>query len=209
MNDKIAILGYSGHSFVIIEEYYKIGYSISGYLDLHEKEYNPYNLKYLGNEQQKEVTDYLSRNNFKFFNSIGDNKIRRTSSEMLMNKGLKTINVISMSSIISSTASIEEGTFVSSNVVVNAMTKINRGSILNTGCIIEHDCKVGAYTHIAPKAVLLGNVSVDENSLIGGNSVVRPGITIGKNCIVGAGSVVVRDIPDNEIWVGNPAKRIK
>ena len=40
------------------------------------------------------------------------------------------------------------------------------------------------------------------------NSIILKGVTVGKHSIVGAGSVVTKDIPDNEIWVGNPAKKI-
>jgi UDP-2-acetamido-3-amino-2,3-dideoxy-glucuronate N-acetyltransferase len=43
---------------------------------------------------------------------------------------------------------------------------------------------------------------------IGGGSVLLPGITIGENAFVGAGSVVMRDVPDGAIVVGNPAQVI-
>lgn len=62
---------------------------------------------------------------------------------------------------------------------------------------------------IAPGAVLAGNVMVGENSFIGANSVVKQGVTIGNGVTVGAESVVIKNIPDNEIWVGNPAKKLK
>jgi acetyltransferase-like isoleucine patch superfamily enzyme len=41
---------------------------------------------------------------------------------------------------------------------------------------------------------------------IGGHSIILKGVTIGQNSIIGAGSVVSRDIPENEIWAGNPIK---
>ena len=52
-------------------------------------------------------------------------------------------------------------------------------------------------------------IKVGDNVWIGGNVVVLPGVTIGNNCVIGAGSVVVKDIPDNSIAVGNPCKVIK
>ena len=52
-------------------------------------------------------------------------------------------------------------------------------------------------------------IKVGDNVWIGGNVVVLPGVTIGSNCVIGAGSVVVKDIPDNSIAVGNPCKVIK
>ena len=63
--------------------------------------------------------------------------------------------------------------------------------------------------HIAPGAVLLGKVEIGKNTLIGANSVIKEGVKISDNTIIGAGSVVINDIPENEIWAGNPAKKIK
>jgi len=50
---------------------------------------------------------------------------------------------------------------------------------------------------------------VKKGASIGANATLLAGITIGENSLVGAGSVVTKNIPDNEIWVGNPAKFLK
>ncbi len=65
---------------------------------------------------------------------------------------------------------------------------------------------VGNFSHIAPGAVLAGNVKIGSSSFIGANSVVKNGIKIGDNAIIGAGAVVVKDVPDNSLVYGNPAK---
>ena len=51
------------------------------------------------------------------------------------------------------------------------------------------------------KPIIIGN-----DVWIGGNVSILPGVTIGHNCVIGAGSVVVHDIPDNSVAVGNPCK---
>lgn len=54
-----------------------------------------------------------------------------------------------------------------------------------------------------PKTIIKNGAS------IGANSTIVPGITVGENAMVGAGSVVTKNIPANEIWMGNPAKFYK
>lgn len=50
---------------------------------------------------------------------------------------------------------------------------------------------------------------VKAGASIGANATILGGLTIGMNSLIGAGSVVTKDIPANEVWVGNPAKFLK
>lgn len=52
-------------------------------------------------------------------------------------------------------------------------------------------------------------VYILEGAFIGACSIILKGVTIGKHSIIGAGSVVTHNVPDNEIWAGNPAKFIR
>ena len=52
-------------------------------------------------------------------------------------------------------------------------------------------------------------ISIGDDCWIGGNSVICPGVNIGNGCVIGAGAVVTKDIPDNSLAVGNPAKVIR
>ena len=54
----------------------------------------------------------------------------------------------------------------------------------------------------------IGRVDIGDNVFIGAESVVLPGVKIGNNVIIGANSTVTRDIPDNSVAAGNPAKVI-
>lgn len=52
-------------------------------------------------------------------------------------------------------------------------------------------------------------VLVKEGAFIGAYSIILKGVTVGRHSVIGAGAVVTKDIPDNEVWVGNPAKCIR
>lgn len=52
-------------------------------------------------------------------------------------------------------------------------------------------------------------VVLKRNCWIGAGAVILPGVTVGENSIVGAGSVVTKDVPDNTVVAGNPAKFVK
>jgi maltose O-acetyltransferase len=55
----------------------------------------------------------------------------------------------------------------------------------------------------------IGKVTIGCGTFIGAGTVILPGVNIGNNVIVGAGSVVTKDIPDNSVAVGNPARVIE
>lgn len=57
--------------------------------------------------------------------------------------------------------------------------------------------------------ILSRPIVIKDNAWLGGNCVIMPGVTIGKNAVIGAGAVVTKDIPDNAVAVGVPARVIK
>jgi len=70
--------------------------------------------------------------------------------------------------------------------------------------LIAHDASIKKILGYAK----IGKIDIKENCFIGDSVIVLPNVKIGPNSIVGAGSVVTRDIPPNSIAVGNPAKVI-
>ena len=52
-------------------------------------------------------------------------------------------------------------------------------------------------------------ITVGDDVWIGGNAVICPGVTIGNRCIIAAGAVVVKDVPDDTMVGGNPARIIR
>lgn len=204
--ESIIIIGYSGHSYVVIDILMQQGYTVIGYLDKSLKFINPFSLPYIGDENLLESINLVSKN--KFIVTIGDNRIRENVFGKMVSKKLRSINAIHPKSTIGHAVKLREGIMIMADSVLNAFCEIGDSVIINTGAIIEHECIVGNFSHVASGAVLAGNVEIGHRTFIGANSVVKEGIKIGNDVIVGAGSVVIRDIPDGSKVVGNPAKRI-
>ncbi len=72
--------------------------------------------------------------------------------------------------------------------------------------VLGHDLVVGDNVVISSLAFVGGNVTIGRNTYIAPGSCIRNGLHIGENAIVGMGAVVVKDVPDNAVVVGNPAK---
>jgi sugar O-acyltransferase (sialic acid O-acetyltransferase NeuD family) len=200
---EVYLFGYSGHSYVVIETLQGLGMKVAGYFDKQEAKKNPYNLPYMGYEGGVGPIDWKGF----VFPAVGDNKVRKSMVHFFISSGLQQIILSDASAKVSSTAIIQPSTYIGKNTCINALVEIGAGVIINTGAIIEHESNIGDFVHIAPASVLCGNVRVGRNAFIGANAVIKQGINIGAGAIIGAGAVVVKDVPDGETWVGNPAKR--
>ncbi|MBR3836875.1 MAG: acyltransferase [Clostridia bacterium] len=85
--------------------------------------------------------------------------------------------------------------------------RINSGVLL-----ITHDGGVWVLRHLKDEYKnidIFGKITIGNNVHIGTNAIIMPGVNIGNNCIVGCGAIVTKNIPDNSIAVGIPAKVIE
>ncbi|WP_431137273.1 acyltransferase [Psychroserpens mesophilus] len=78
---------------------------------------------------------------------------------------------------------------------------------ITSGCVLlAHD---GAIKQMRPDANPRGKIVIGNNVFIGVNTVVLMNVTIGDNSVIGAASVVNKDIPANVLAIGNPVKIVK
>jgi len=138
--------------------------------------------------------------------SIGINQTRKNiASKLDVDFG----QAIHPSAIISSSASIKEGTVIMQGSIIQSCAQIGKHCIINTAASVDHECIIENFVHISPHCTLCGNVHIGEGSWIGAGSTIIPGVKIGKWCVIGAGSVVTKDIPDGVLAVGNRCNIIK
>lgn len=105
--------------------------------------------------------------------------------------------------------SIGNGCLICPLAQLSADTTLGDNVILLPNSFVGHDSTLEEYVSIANNACIGANVHIGYGTHIGTNASTREKITIGKYAVVGMGSVVLNDVPENGIVVGNPAKLLR
>ncbi|MSU62675.1 MAG: acetyltransferase [Pedosphaera sp.] len=133
-------------------------------------------------------------------------KDRCDVQEFFRENEIEPVTISHPSAFISPRATLGAGSQVLPQSAVCVEARLGECCIVNTRASVDHECVLGKGVHIAPGASLAGCVTVGDFTLVAIGAVVLPRIRIGHNVIVGAGSVVTRDVPDNKVVFGNPAR---
>lgn len=86
-------------------------------------------------------------------------------------------------------------------------TRVNHGTKIGSYCNIGHNCDIGKNCLLTSNVIIAGSSSIEDNVYIGIGALIRNKIKVSKNATIGLGAVVVKNVPKNETWVGNPAKK--
>ncbi|SIT97395.1 sugar O-acyltransferase, sialic acid O-acetyltransferase NeuD family [Epilithonimonas bovis DSM 19482] len=158
----------------------------------------------------EDAKEYFQNIDNRFTIGIGNPSLRKMMYEKFIAIGGVFTSLISTTAIIGHyNVEIMEGVNILDGVKVSNDVKIGLGTMIYYDSIITHDCFIGNFVEVSPNVKVLGRAIVQDFVHLGAGCIIFPDINIGKNAIIGAGAVVNKDIPDNCIAVGVPAKIIK
>lgn len=123
--------------------------------------------------------------------------------------------VILPNAIIGNNCNINAHCFIENDVIIGNNVTVKCGVYLWDGITICDNVQIGPNVTFvndlyprAKKSFNLLRTTIEFGASIGANATIIGGINIGKNALIGAGAVVTTDIPENTLWVGNPARQV-
>jgi sugar O-acyltransferase (sialic acid O-acetyltransferase NeuD family) len=139
----------------------------------------------------------------------GHTTSRRTIGDRLTAAGVPLAVLRHPTASLAEGVTVGEGTLILAQVVATAPIPIGRGVVVMPHVVFTHDDVIGDFTTFGAGARLAGGVVVEPGAYVGAGALVREHTTIGAGALVGMGAVVTRDVPPGEVWVGNPARRLR
>ncbi len=208
MKPSIIVIGAGGHAVVVADALLAAGESVLGFTDADPRHHGRRlcDLPVLGDDAT--VLAAHPQHTTHLVNGIGGvdgTELRQRVQERLQTLGWRFVGVRHPSAIVSSFARVEDGVQLLAGSVVQAGAEIGAGCIVNTAAVVEHHCRLGEHVHVAPRALLCGDVEIGARSHIGAGAVVRQCLRLGNDTIVGAGAVVIRNHSGGGTLIGVPA----
>lgn len=203
-NKKILILGAGGHGKVCADcAGLTMRYNEIAFLDDNLK-----GMQVLGYEVLGSFSDLINFKDYfdEFFIAVGNNILRTSWIQKLYDVKLSPTVLIHPDSTVSNFAVIGAGSIILAGAVVNANAVLKEGVIVNSRAVVEHDCILEKGVHISPGAIIAGESNIGENTWVCLGARVSNNVNIGNNCIIAANSTVLKDLPDNVMAAGTPAK---
>lgn len=210
--DNIVIIGSSGHAKVIIDIVQQEGkYHVAGLLDRF-RDVGERTLGYPVLGKEKDLPELIKTHALKgAIVAIGDNFVRSKVAAHIkeISPDLPFVSAVHPKASIATEVSIGEGTVVMAGVSINPCSSVGRFCILNTNSSLDHDSILEDFASLAPGATTGGNCRIGQYSAVSIRAILIHGIHVGEHTVVGAGSLVMKSIESFVVAHGTPARAIR
>lgn len=193
-------------SVIYTKPYIKGELSVKGFLDSKSDAFDGLKGKYPPIICAPE--DYIVQPDDVFFIAMGNSQWRKHYADIIEKKGGHFISIIGDTAYINPTATIGEGSFISSQSIISDNVVVGKHAIIHIFCDIGHDAKIGDFSTIEPYCFVGGYSEVGDFSTMHVRSTLIRLKKIGRNVDVGASSLVTRNIKDNLHVFGTPAVKL-
>lgn len=141
---------------------------------------------------------------------IGNNKLRTQFLSLAKHLGYQIPNFIHSSVIISPSVVLGEGVYILLNTSIMPYVTIKNYVMISMNSNIAHHSVLEEGTFISTGVNFGASIVAHKYSYIGISATIMTGVKeLGEDCLIGAGAVVIKDIPDNAVVAGVPAKILR
>lgn len=157
------------------------------------------------------LTSTRDRSDFEIVIAHGEPKSRKKIREQLAEFEVHTnlISLISPNSMVSQRAQVGKGSIVCPGVQISVNAHVGLNSVINCNSIIGHDVNIGDDSVVSSQVNIGGGVKIAPEVYIGMGCLIKERLTIGKKSILGMASVLFDNVPEELLFMGNPAKGIR
>lgn len=212
---KVVGVGAGGHAKILVEllEQTRI-YELVGFTDVDRTRWGAKLMGYpvLGGDEV--LAELYAKGVRAAFIGVGavtsdGTRLRARLFRQAVDLGFEMPILIHPKSVVSSSATIGAGSVVMAGAIVSADVRIGKNVVLYSGTLIEHDSVIDDHVHMSPGVHIAGGVHIEEGSFIGIGATIIQGVHVGRWTTIGAGAVVLKDLPDNVVAVGVPARPVR
>lgn len=141
--------------------------------------------------------------------AVGEPRDRELLTQRFADAGISITNIIDRTARISPTVKLGIGVIICEFVSIHAFADVGSGVLIQPGAVIGHDIIIGDYSVMGTYSAPGGECVFGKNTYVGMNATIKEKLTVGNNAIIGMGAVVFRDVEENTVVVGNPARVTK
>ena len=118
-------------------------------------------------------------------------------------------SIVHPTACLSRRSSLGQGSIIYPHVTVGANVTLGAHVLILAQSVVNHDCRVGDYTIITSGVCISGCVDIGESCYLGTGSQIIQGAIIGSRSMIGMGSVVIRNVEEDSVVAGNPARTLR
>jgi UDP-perosamine 4-acetyltransferase len=209
---KVVGIGAGGHAKILIELLAQAGkYDLVGFTDAGRERWGTEFMGYpiLGGDEM--LAELHTKGVQAAFIGVGavdgaGTRLRAKLFRQAIDLGFQMPTLIHSKGVVSPSMTIGVGSVVMAGAVLSADVRVGDNVTIYSGTLIEHDSVIDDHVHMSPGVHLAGGVHIGEGAFIGIGASVIHGIRVGRWATIGAGTVVLKDLPENVVAVGVPAR---